>query len=100
LAISISNLKTLDTYMRVERWTRDEFALPQLFTDIVEVSYREDQLMQGRRLIDERQIGPQDLRAQHRHSARRHTCRQQRARLCLALDIRVAGGIAGRLLAY
>jgi polyhydroxyalkanoate synthase len=64
LAISISNLKTLDTHVRVERWTRDEFALPgQLFTDIVEVLYRGDQLMQGRLLIDERQIGPQDLRA-------------------------------------
>lgn len=63
LAISISNPKNLETHLRVERWTRDEFALPgRLFTEIVEVLYREDQLMQGRLRIGDCHVGPQDLR--------------------------------------
>jgi polyhydroxyalkanoate synthase len=61
--LSMMDARALATHMRVERWTHDEFALPgQLFTDIVESLYRNDELMQGRLAIGARTVGPQALR--------------------------------------
>jgi polyhydroxyalkanoate synthase len=64
LSFSMANPKALNNHMRVERWTHDEFSLPgKLFTEIVELLYRNDQLMTGKLRVDERQIGPSDLKA-------------------------------------
>jgi polyhydroxyalkanoate synthase len=63
-SLCASSRDTFATHMRVERWTHDEFALPgRLFTDIVELLYRNDRLMQGMLRIAGRQIGPRDLTA-------------------------------------
>ncbi len=57
-----SDVQALNTHLRVERWTLDEFPLPgRLFTDLIELLYRGDCLMQGRLRIRDRQIGPGDL---------------------------------------
>lgn len=56
--------QALANYMRVERWTHDEFPLPgRLFTDIVERLYRNDELTRGQLRVSGRAIGPGDLRA-------------------------------------
>jgi polyhydroxyalkanoate synthase len=61
--LSMIDARALATHMRVERWTHDEFALPgQLFTDIVESLYRNDELMQGTLAIGGRTVGPHALR--------------------------------------
>jgi polyhydroxyalkanoate synthase len=61
--LSMMDARALATHMRVERWTHDEFALPgQLFTDIVESLYRNDELMQGTLAIGGRTVGPHALR--------------------------------------
>jgi polyhydroxyalkanoate synthase len=61
--LSMTDARALATHMRVERWTHDEFALPgQLFTDIVESLYRNDELMQGTLVINGRTVGPRTLR--------------------------------------
>ncbi len=63
-SLSLSNTNALKTHMRVERWLHDEFSLPgRLFADIVELLYRNDQLMNGTLCIGDRKIGPQDLTA-------------------------------------
>lgn len=63
-AQSIADPAALDTLVRVERWTQDEFPLPgQFFNDIVELLYRDDQLMKGTLLIGKQQLGPQDVKA-------------------------------------
>jgi polyhydroxyalkanoate synthase len=54
----------LANHMRVERWTHDEFPLPgNLFTDIVERLYRNDELTRGVLQVGARSVGPGDLRA-------------------------------------
>jgi polyhydroxyalkanoate synthase len=59
---SPGNREAFVTHMRVERWTHDEFALPgKLFTEIIELLYRNDALMRGRLRIDGKRIGPRDL---------------------------------------
>lgn len=56
------NVQALVTHMRVERWMLDEFPLPgKLFTEIVELLYRGDYLMQGRLAIHGKRIGPSDV---------------------------------------
>jgi polyhydroxyalkanoate synthase len=61
--LSMMDARALATHMRVERWTHDEFALPgQLFTDIVESLYRNDELMHGTLAIGGRTVGPHALR--------------------------------------
>lgn len=56
------NRDALANHMRVERWLHDEFPLPgKLFTEIVELLYRKDHLMQGELSIAGRQVGPHDL---------------------------------------
>jgi polyhydroxyalkanoate synthase len=62
--LSMSDPKALANHMRVERWTHDEFPLPgQLFIDIVESLYRNDEFMKGKLSLGSRTIGPGDLRA-------------------------------------
>jgi polyhydroxyalkanoate synthase len=59
-----SNREAFVNHMRVERWMHDEFPLPgRLFTDVVELLYRNDRLMQGALSIAGRRIGPRDLTA-------------------------------------
>jgi len=61
--LSLSSPQAMNSYMQVERWTHDEFALPgPLFVDLVESLYRHDALTQGRLAIGPRAIGPRDLR--------------------------------------
>jgi polyhydroxyalkanoate synthase len=58
------NRDALVTHMRVERWMHDEFPLPgKLFTEIVELLYRNDCLMQGELRVAGKKIGPRDLTA-------------------------------------
>ncbi|MEN3363573.1 MAG: poly[(R)-3-hydroxyalkanoate] polymerase subunit PhaC [Burkholderiales bacterium] len=62
LCVCASNREAFATHMRVERWTHDEFPLPgQLFTEVVELLYRNDCLMQGTLCVAGRQIGPHNL---------------------------------------
>ena len=64
LLLSMTDPRALGTHVRVERWTLDEFALPgKLFTEIVELLYRDDRLMNGNLRIGDIQIGPQDMKA-------------------------------------
>ena len=63
LLLSGTDPKALGTHMRVERWTLDEFPLPgKLFTEVVELLYRDDRLMSGSLRIGDTQIGPQDMK--------------------------------------
>lgn len=63
-SLSIINPEALRTHMRVERWAHDELPLPgRLVTDIVQLLYRNDQLMNGTLSISGRKIGPDDLKA-------------------------------------
>jgi polyhydroxyalkanoate synthase len=63
-SLSMTSPEAFRTHMRVERWTHDEFPLPgRLFTEIVELLYRNDQLMNGSLWIGDRQIGPRDMKA-------------------------------------
>ncbi|HJW54164.1 MAG TPA: alpha/beta fold hydrolase [Burkholderiaceae bacterium] len=58
-SLSMASPKALDTCIRVERWTYDEFPLPaRLFSEIVEMLYRDDRLMNGRLRIQDKLIGP------------------------------------------
>jgi polyhydroxyalkanoate synthase len=62
--LCMGNPQAFATHMRVERWTCDEFPLPgRMFSEVVELLYREDQLTCGTLRMGERVIGPQDLRA-------------------------------------
>ncbi|WP_296943025.1 alpha/beta hydrolase [uncultured Massilia sp.] len=64
MALADPDREAIATYLRVERWTHDEFPLPgRLFTQIVEALYRGDELMQGRLRVGGRAVGPADLRA-------------------------------------
>jgi polyhydroxyalkanoate synthase len=61
-SLSMINPKALDTCIRVERWTYDEFPVPgRLFSDIVELLYRGDCLMNGSLWMQGKLIGPKDL---------------------------------------
>ena len=63
-SMSNANPATRSNHIRVERWTHDEFAMPgKLFTEIVELLYRNDQLMNGTLRIGNREIGPRDMKA-------------------------------------
>ena len=63
-SLSMRSPEAMATHMRVERWMHDEFSLPgKLFTEIVELLYRNDQLMNGSLCIDGQRIGPPDLKA-------------------------------------
>jgi polyhydroxyalkanoate synthase len=63
-SLSVANVNTFGTHWRVERWTHDELPLPgKLFTEIVELLYRDDQLMRGRLRIGGRNIGPRGVKA-------------------------------------
>lgn len=64
LSLCAADREAFASHMRVQRWMLDEFPLPgKLFTDIVELLYRQDQLMQGSLSIGGRQIGPHHLKA-------------------------------------
>lgn len=61
---SLGDREAWATYMRVERWTHDEFALPgRLFAEVVEQLYRRNELMQGSLSLGGRDIGPKQLTA-------------------------------------
>jgi polyhydroxyalkanoate synthase len=63
-SLSMANPEAHSTHMRVERWTHDKFAMPgTLFTEIVELLYRNDQLMNGCLCVGDREIGPRDMKA-------------------------------------
>lgn len=63
-SLSMTHPRALDTCIRVERWTYDEFPLPgRLFFDIVELLYRSDRLMKGTLRIGNKVVGPKDLHA-------------------------------------
>jgi polyhydroxyalkanoate synthase len=63
-SLSSADPEACSTCIRVERWTHDEFAMPgKLFTEIVELLYRNDQLMNGSLCIGDREIGPRDMNA-------------------------------------
>jgi polyhydroxyalkanoate synthase len=52
----------LATYLRVVRWTLDEFRQPQqLFTDVVDRLYRRDEFAAGTLTVAGRTVGPADL---------------------------------------
>ncbi|WP_214369181.1 alpha/beta fold hydrolase [Pseudonocardia sp. H11422] len=52
----------LASYLRVLRWTMDEFRLPEhLFSDVVERLYRADEFMRGTLVVDGRSVGPATL---------------------------------------
>ena len=52
----------LATYLRVVRWTLDEFRQPpQLFTDVVDRLYRRDEFATGTLTVAGRTVGPADL---------------------------------------
>jgi polyhydroxyalkanoate synthase subunit PhaC len=52
----------LATYLRVLRWTLDEFRQPeQLFADVVERLYRRDEFATGVLRVAGREVGPADL---------------------------------------
>lgn len=62
--LCMGNPHALKMHMRVERWTHDEFPLPgRLFTEVIELLWREDRFMRGTLRIGDRTIGPQDLHA-------------------------------------
>lgn len=62
LVRSAADPVALASYLRVLRWTFDEFRLPeQLFTDIVERLYRADEFMRGTLVMDGRSVGPATL---------------------------------------
>ena len=62
--LSMASPGASDLHMRVERWTMDEFPLPgTLFSEIVELLYREDRFMNGSLAMGSRDIGPKDLHA-------------------------------------
>jgi polyhydroxyalkanoate synthase len=60
----VSDRNAFATHMRVERWMHDEFPLPgRLFSEVVELLYRRDKLMQGTLCVAGRQVGPRSLDA-------------------------------------
>lgn len=63
-SLSMASPDAMSTHMRVERWMHDEFSLPgKLFAEIVELLYRNDQLMNGSLCMGNRKIGPRDVKA-------------------------------------
>lgn len=61
--LAMARPATLKTHLRVERWLHDEFPLPgKLFSDIVELLYRNDQLMNGHLCVAGREIGPRNVK--------------------------------------
>jgi polyhydroxyalkanoate synthase len=61
---SAGNAEALQTHLRVERWTLDEFPFPgRLFEEVVEWLYRDDRFMGGRLLVGGRIAAPEVLDA-------------------------------------
>jgi polyhydroxyalkanoate synthase len=61
---SLGSREDLITHWRVERWTLDEFPLPQqLFEDVVEKLYREDRFMRGELLLGGKALRPSQVTA-------------------------------------
>jgi polyhydroxyalkanoate synthase len=59
---SLHDMRALQTHIRVERWTLDEFSFPsRLFEEIVEFLYREDRLMTGTLRVGTRSATPRGL---------------------------------------
>jgi len=59
---SLQDIRALQTYVRVERWTLDEFPFPsRLFAEIVEFLYREDRFMTGTLRVGTRSATPHRL---------------------------------------
>ena len=62
LAACLTDPAALGTYLRVLRWTMDEFRLPtRLFVDVVELVYRDDALLRSTLDIEGQRVGPADL---------------------------------------
>jgi polyhydroxyalkanoate synthase len=56
---SLRDMRALQTHLRVERWTLDEFPFPsRLFEEIVEFLYREDRFMAGSLRVGTRSATP------------------------------------------
>jgi polyhydroxyalkanoate synthase len=59
---SLHDMRALQTHIRVERWTLDEFPFPsRLFAEIVEFLYREDRFMAGTLRVGTRSATPRGL---------------------------------------
>lgn len=59
---SLYDIRALQTHLRVERWTLDEFPFPRhLFEEIVESLYREDRFMAGTLRVGTRSATPRAL---------------------------------------
>ena len=62
-ALSLVDPSALDIYMRVERWTLDEVALPgRLVSQMIDWLYREDRLSRGILSICGKTVGPSNIR--------------------------------------
>lgn len=62
LVRSLADPAALASYLRVLRWTMDEFRLPRrLFEDVVESLYREDRFRAGALTVEGRRVGPDSL---------------------------------------
>ena len=61
---SLPDSQTLQTHLRVERWTLDESPLArQLFEDVVDLLYREDRFARGSLVVGSRRVGPELVHA-------------------------------------
>src|SRR5207245_10902265 len=59
---SLHDMRALQTHIRVERWTFDEFPFPsRLFAEIIEFLYREDRFMAGTLRVGTRSATPRRL---------------------------------------
>ncbi len=59
---SLHDMRALQTHLRVERWTLDEFPFPRrLFEEVVELLYREDRFMAGTLRVGTRSATPRGL---------------------------------------
>jgi polyhydroxyalkanoate synthase len=64
LSLSFPDPQAMLTYVRVERWTLDEFPLPQrLFEEVVESLYREDRFMQRTLEVGGSRVAPEMVSA-------------------------------------
>ncbi|MDB6121247.1 MAG: poly(3-hydroxybutyrate) synthase subunit [Pedosphaera sp.] len=61
--VSLPNAQTLETHLRVERWTGDEMPLARrFFEEVVEWLYREDRFMRGTLKLDGLRATPESAR--------------------------------------
>jgi polyhydroxyalkanoate synthase len=62
--VSLPDAEAVQTHLRVERWTLDEFPLPgRLFEELVEALYREDRFMGGSLMINGLTVAAEEVRA-------------------------------------